>query len=229
MAARGGVPIYVPTIAIAPAADPGPLDDALRHAATFDWIAFTSANAAQAVGERLAQMGLTAAALRGPSLAAIGPATAAALERVGLAATLLPEEAGGAALAAALGAVAGQRVLLPQADRARKELVAALAAAGAQVTAVTAYRTLNIAPEAAAMAELRRGVDAVTFASPSAVAGWAALDLPAPLCVACLGPTTAAAARAAGLAVAVVAPHPRTWAALLEALARYWGLHPAQG
>ncbi len=222
LAERGGVPIYLPTIEIAPAADPDPLDDALRNAHTFDWIAFTSANAVRAVGEQLAQLGLTVEALRGPALAAIGPATATALSGLGLSTSVLPDEAVAEALAAALGEVAGRRVLLPQADRARPQLAETLSAAGAQVTTVTAYRTLPVMPDANALAELERGVDAVTFASPSAVDGWAALRLPMPSVVACIGPTTAEAARAAGLTAQVVAPHPHTWAALLDALAEYW-------
>ena len=222
LAERGGVPIYLPTIEMAPVAEPGPLDDALRNARTFDWIAFTSANAVRAVSERLAQLGLTVAALRGPALAAIGPATEKALSGLGLSATVLPDEAVAEAVAAALGEVQGKHVLLPQADRARPQLAEALTAAGAQVTAVRAYRTLPAVPDAAAVAELKRGMDAVTFASPSAVDGWAALHLPTPPVVACIGPTTAEAARAAGLTAQVVAPHPHTWAALLDALAEYW-------
>ena len=38
-----------PTIAIAPPDDPQPLRDALRGLATFDWVAFTSAHAVDAV------------------------------------------------------------------------------------------------------------------------------------------------------------------------------------
>ncbi len=222
LAERGGVPLYFPTIHIAPAADPGLLDDALWNAKAFDWIAFTSANAVRAVGDRLTVLGLTIEALHGPALAAIGPATAAALSGWGLSATVLPDEATGEALAAALGEVRGRRVLLPQGDIARPQLAAALTAGGAQVTAVTAYRTLTAAPDASALAELQRGVDAVTFASPSAVAGWAALGLPTPPVVACIGPTTAEAARAAGLTVNVVAGGAHTWAALLDALGEYW-------
>lgn len=224
LAALGGVPIYFPTVRIAPAADPEPLAEALQLAPTYDWIVFTSANAVRAVGGRLAQRGLTMAALRGPALAAIGPATARTLAGWGLTATLLPEEQSAEALAAALGEVHGKRVLVPQSDRARPHLAEALQAAGAQVTVVTAYRTLTAVLDPAALAKLERGVDAITFASPSAVEGWVTLtsgQALGPAIIACLGPTTAEAARAAGLPVHVAAA-PHTWPALLAALDLFW-------
>src|SRR6185436_8588129 len=102
LAALGGVPIYFPTVRIAPPTDPDPLAEALQVAQTYDWIIFTSANAVRAVGGRLAQRGLTMAALRGPAVAAIGPATARSLAGWGQTATLLPEEQTAAALAEAL-------------------------------------------------------------------------------------------------------------------------------
>ncbi len=226
LAALGGVPIYFPTVRIAPAADPAPLSEALQVAQTYDWIVFTSANAVRAVGGRLAQRGLTMAALRGPKLAAIGPATARTLTGWGLTATLLPEEQSAGALAEALlGEVRGLRVLVPQSDRARPHLAEALRTAGAQVTVVTAYRTLTAVLDPAALAELARGVDAVTFASPSAVEGWVVLtggQDSGPAVIACLGPTTAEAARMAGLPVQVVATEPHTWPALLTALEVFW-------
>jgi uroporphyrinogen-III synthase len=113
-------------------------------------------------------------------------------------------------------------VLVPQADRAAPDLVQALTAAGAQVTSVTAYHTRLAPPAAEAQRALAGGVDAVTFASPSAAEGWASFGLLTPPLTACIGPTTAAAAQATGLTVDVVAPHPHTWVALLEALEQYW-------
>jgi len=68
-------------------------------------------------------------------------------------------------------------------------------------------------------------VDAITFASPSAVEGWVTLtsgQALGPAVIACLGPTTAEAARAAGLSVQVVATAAATWPALLAALDAFW-------
>ena len=112
-----------------------------------------------------------------PRIAAVGPATRAALEAAGLRAAFMPQAFNGAALAAELAPhLPGQRVLLPRSDRAAAELPAALRGAGADVTEVVAYRTA--APEsldALAGGMICHGeVDAVIFFSPSAVEQFAA-------------------------------------------------------
>ena len=131
------------------------------------------------------------------------------------------------ALAASLGEVTGQRVLLPQAEQAREALAGALRQRGAAVDEIVVYRTLPAVPDPAALAELRRGAEAITFTSGSAarsfarlLPGWLPAAGPRPL-VACLGPVTAAAARAAGLPVDVVAAE-YTLDGLIRALAEHW-------
>jgi uroporphyrinogen-III synthase/uroporphyrinogen III methyltransferase/synthase len=100
-------------------------------------------------------------------------------------------------------------VLVPRAAEGRPELVAGLVSAGAEVVAPVAYRTVPAPPEALApLADLLEAgrVDAVAFASPSAVKSVAgALGPRAGLLgralLAAIGPTTAEALRAAGLPV----------------------------
>jgi uroporphyrinogen-III synthase len=218
--ALGAVPLLFPAITIAPPADPGPLDAALAGLAGYDWLLFTSANGVRAFLARLRATGRDlppSAALR---VGAVGPATAAALAAAGRAPDLVPAEQTAGGLAAALGAVAGAAVLFPAADIARPDLADGLRERGARVDVVTAYRTLPAAPEdgAALAGELRAGtIDAVTFTSPSTVRGFLAmvahgrLDAAALVAsagrpaIVCIGPTTAGAARAAGLPVAAVA------------------------
>ena len=53
----GATPINIPVIAIAPPDDIVALDAALDALSTYDWIAFTSANAVKAVAERLRERG----------------------------------------------------------------------------------------------------------------------------------------------------------------------------
>ena len=60
------------------------LDAALRQLATFDWVVFTSVNGVIHVWERLAVLGLEVEAFASVRLAAIGPATTAALATRGL-------------------------------------------------------------------------------------------------------------------------------------------------
>jgi uroporphyrinogen-III synthase len=96
----------------------------------------------------------------------------------------------------------GQRVLAPRAAEGRDELILGLGSLGLQVTAPVAYRTLAVQDAANRLAE--GGIDLVVLCSPSAVASVAAA-LPSGILVACLGQTTADAARAAGLRIDAVA------------------------
>jgi uroporphyrinogen-III synthase len=110
------------------------------------------------------------------------------------------------------------RVLLPRAAVARDALPAGLTARGYTVDVVEAYRTAvgRPAPEALVAAA---GAHAVTFTSSSTVTNYLAVagDLPVPPVVACIGPITADTARAAGLAVDVVATE-HTIEGLVQAL-----------
>src|SRR5207237_7103076 len=110
---------------------------------------------------------------RSRRLAAVGPATARALEQRGLRAAVIPDEYVAEALAVALGEVAGQRVLLPHAELAREVLADDLRQRGATVDEIAIYRTLPAAPDPQGLAELKRGVDAVTFTSGSAARNFA--------------------------------------------------------
>jgi uroporphyrinogen-III synthase len=121
-------------------------------------------------------------------------------------------------------------VLLPRPAEGRPELLAGLVAAGADVTAVEAYRTLPAAPEAIRpLADwIAAGqVDAVAFASPSAVKAVTAglgerAALLSRVVIAAIGPTTSAALREAGLA-AVTQPARYTGTDLAEAIAERLG------
>lgn len=210
LAAVGAEPIAFPTIRIVPAADPAPLAAALRRAASggFGWIAFTSANAVEHVAMSLGRCDIDPAALSSARIAAVGHATAAALEAVGLATDAVAADATAEGLVAALtvAGIAGERVLYPRGDLARDVLASGLTEAGATVEEVEAYRTLpetEVDPEARRLTE-RGEVDVVTFASPSSVRNLAAAlggDV-SPLIrarVVCVGPVTARAAAEHGL------------------------------
>jgi uroporphyrinogen-III synthase len=236
---RSAVPLPYPCIAIAPPEDTGPLDAALRAAAegAFDWLVLTSSNTAVALAARWAALSLEPADLRRVAVAAVGSATARAVERLfGVAPALTPPEFVAEALAAALIARGPARahILLCQADLARPALADALRAAGWAVTTVVAYRTvpgsggIRLADHLAAGA-----VDAITFTSPSTVHNLArrlaaeggrladGLNCLAGVCIACLGPVTANAAQQIGLTIHVQ-PAEHTIPALVEALDQYW-------
>ncbi len=229
--ALGAFPITFPVIAIAPPKPGGELDRAITCIADYDWIIFTSLNGVEHFWARLAavlehpttEMG-GIPGLRG-RLAAIGPKTAAALRQRGAFVHLMPDEYRAEGILELIGTVQGQRILLPRADIARRELADGLRTRGAFVDEVTAYRTVPVKPPAAAFEDLRQGVDVITFTSSSTVRGFVALTAGTgygdPLVV-CIGPVTADTARGSGLHVDAVAEK-YTADGLVEALTRLVG------
>jgi uroporphyrinogen-III synthase len=212
---QGAEVLLLPTIEIVPPNSYAPLDDALLHASEFQWLVVTSANAVRVIGERLAALGLTPQLLKDMQGAAVGRATADALRDLGLAIELVPERAVGEALADALAdRVRGQRVLLVRAAVARDVVPAVLAAVGASVTIVDAYRTVvpaDAVKRARAIFGGERLPDAVVFTSGSTVMHLidvlreAGLSFPVQVACVSIGPVTSAALRDARLAVAAEA------------------------
>ncbi|HUE75903.1 MAG TPA: uroporphyrinogen-III synthase [Chloroflexota bacterium] len=214
----GAVPIVCPTIAFAPPLDFKALDAAIARLESYDWVILTSANAVRALVSRLTDRGLKVGALGRGWVAAIGPATAAELEKHGLTPDFLPTEFVAETLARQIGVASGQRVLVPSSDLAREALSDGLRARGAIVDDVVAYRTVpgEGVPRLAELLQ-SRALDAVTFASPSSLrnllAGLAergtgrsaALTLLGSVSVVCIGPVTARAARAEGVRVDAIA------------------------
>jgi uroporphyrinogen-III synthase len=214
------------------------LDRALYDAASgcFDWIVFTSANAVQAVVQRLRQLALAADSLRGAPLAVVGPATRRAVQRgLGLDVQTMPDEYLDQALVAALGAVSGQQILVLQAERGSAKLTQQLTAHGANVRGVATCET-RLGSGGVHLSTLltNRQLDGITLTSPSIVRNFVqrlaleqadrrALD---PVCLACIGPTTAQAARELGLPVTVV-PSEYTIDGLVAALEQHFAERPA--
>ena len=130
-----------------------------------------------------------------------------------------------------MGDLTGQRVLLPRAKIGRPEIVNLLRAQGAAVDDVALYDTVTAVPTPAALAELEKGVDAITFTSPSSVRNFLQTVESRPdrflksvrsnVVIACIGPVTAQQARDLGLTVHVT-PEDYTIDGLIDALIRYW-------
>ncbi|HYM53468.1 MAG TPA: uroporphyrinogen-III synthase [Candidatus Dormibacteraeota bacterium] len=223
LAERGIDAISVPTVAIAPPAPGGPLDDAIRSIDSAAWLVITSVNGAAALVERLRALDRSLpASLR---LAAVGPATAEALRAGGLRVDHLPSQFRTVAIAEGLGDVVGRRVVLARADAATRDLRDALLERGALVEEVVAYRTVEGPAESRdrLRVALAQPLDGVTFTSGSTVRGLHALLSPpealraTALPAYCIGPVTERVARRAGFAVPVVAAR-HTAAALAEAI-----------
>jgi uroporphyrinogen III methyltransferase/synthase len=213
---------------ILPPEDYGPLDEAVTAAGSFDWIMFTSANAVDSFMGRLLAGPGDVRDLKGVKLAAVGPATAAAIEARGLRVDLVPEAYVAESLVDALGAsgrLDGTRVLLARAAVARDVLPDSLRAAGASVDVVEAYRTARPEGSAELLTLLvdSGGLDLATFTSSSTVTNFVALVGAARahgIRAACIGPVTAATARDAGMTVAVEATE-FTVTGLVDAIVRH--------
>jgi uroporphyrinogen-III synthase len=220
LANAGAHVIWAPTIAIDSTIDPSGLDRAVRSLEAIDWIVLTSVPAVDVFADRLRGRALDRSALARLRIAAVGPATARAMERHGVRVALVAEPHSAAGLAAALARHLGpgSTVLYPRAAAAPDTLARQLRSTGAQVIDVVAYRTLPASVDRESARALERGVDCVVFCSPSAIDGAAAhRHVMERATVACIGPTTARAARAAGLRVDVM-PARATARALADAI-----------
>lgn len=236
----GAEPVECAAISIAPLLDFAELDRAILDLAGYDWVIFTSVNGVEAFLARLAQLGVgvDSGALRNLNIGAIGPATAAALEKAGCKPTFVPSRYVAEAIIEQIGDVQGCRVLLPRADIARKALVHGLREKGATVDEVAAYRTVHSegGPELATL--LAHGeIDAVTFTSSStvrytldslenAVCREQAVALLNSAALVCIGPITAATAAEQGLTVSKVAAE-YTLEGLVKALVEVIGVQEA--
>jgi len=215
LAELGAAVIELPSIEIGDSPDPEAVQRALdRLPGGFDWVVFTSVNGVDKFVQFLRRAGKDVRALAGARLAAIGPATATALESAGLTVDILPEKFVAESVAesfAKLGDyLAGKRILLPRAEIARKVLPEALAGLGAEVTEVPVYSTRITRPEnlPQVIEELSAGrVDLITFTSSSTVDNFVELvglenlqGLSGPPVYAAIGPVTEATAAGYGLA-----------------------------
>ncbi len=230
--AYGAEVVALPAIRLEPPDDWAPLDAAIARLSTFDWVLFTSANGVVAFRERLARAGLDTRAFASARLAAIGPETARALQRVGVRPEVVPSEFRAEGLVDALRPHVGpgSEVLLVRAAEARALLPRELEALGARVTVAPAYRTVTVRDGADAVVGLleARRVDVVTFTSSSTVRGFMALLGPdeirrllAGVVLAVIGPITAATVAEYGLPVHVM-PREYTISALASAIAAHF-------
>ena len=234
---KGAQAIEIPTIEIQAIEDSARLDKAIKSLDSYAWVVFVSVNGVQEAFGRLERLGLDARAFGGARVCAVGSATTAALRECGIVADLQPRESVSESIVDGLteAGVTGQRVLLLRAEAGREALSVGLERAGAFVDDVPVYRT--VLPEEARdrVRELLsgRGVDAIALTSSSTLTNLlsmldgdtSALD---GVMVACIGPVTAATARAAGLHVDAVASQ-ATVEALADALVDYFSSSPARG
>lgn len=206
LAAAGWAPLVGELIRTVPVeADQPRLATAMADLAggAYDWLVVTSA----------AVVPVLVSPAPGTRVAAVGAATAAALERAGIAVDAVPP-AGQPASAHGLLAAwpppgdGPARILAPRSDQASDLLPDRLRAGGHRVTTVVAYRTEALTLPPSTLALLASGeLDAALVTSGSVARSLAAqpVTLPERLRVVCLGEPSADAAHAAGLTVTAVA------------------------
>lgn len=169
--AQGAEPILIPCIEIT--ALPIVSDDAAQVALSqidrFSWVIFTSVNAVEHAWKRLRHIGKDSRVFAHCRIAAMGQASATALETRGLIADCIPAQFTSAALARDLGSLLNNNdnILILGPKEPRPELATALAQLGAQVAQAPVYQTT----QPSETAEDPGHLDAITLCSPSAVKG----------------------------------------------------------
>ncbi len=225
----GACCLQFPTIRIEPLDDYAELETAILGLQRYDWVIFTSVNGVSHFFRQLDEIGLDARVFGGLEVAAIGPATAAALKDRGIRADFVPDKYVAEHVVSGLleRGVAGKRVLVPRARLARELLPEELRQAGAKVDVIPVYETL---PAKAGVEDFLKRLDAgevdcLTFASSSTVDNFFALvpsarieDLRPGLKLACIGPVTAATLERHGF-TADIQPAEYTIPALVSAIA----------
>jgi len=235
--AAGAEVLLLPLLRFLRAENTGPLDAALRDLGNFDWLIFTSANAARFLAQRGTELRipLVGNAKATPHVAAVGPATASAAAKAGFPVEMVATHHNGRGLAAELVAklglgMRGARMLLPRGNRAEDALPSFLRDAGAEVTEVLVYRTEP--PEEFDQSVVRQlglgNVDVITLASPSSFHALVELvgrerieRIAQHTCIAAIGPTTAAAVREFSLRAPIQA-NGATPSGLVNAIIRHY-------
>ncbi len=193
----GASVILAASIEIAPPSDDGlAMDDAIRSLSKYDWVVFTSQNAAARFLQRIPDL----RKLAGIKIATVGPATESEVRSHAIGVDLIPSRSVGEALVGEFPLGPG-RVLFPRAKVAREVVTAGLSEKGWQVDVVEAYQTVSAAGEFDL--EQISTAHLVTFTSGSSVKGF--IDRfgrdALPKAVGSIGPITSDAARSLGIDV----------------------------
>jgi uroporphyrinogen-III synthase len=214
--AQGAEVLRLPTIEIIPPETYAHLDAVLEVMSGFDWLIVTSANGAAVLGDRMQFLKIEPERWKHLHVAAIGPATAVALGRIGLEVAAMPDQYVAEAVVAMLEErVRAKHVLLVRAAVARDVIPEQLRKCGADIHVVEAYRTVipedSIDQVRGLFGEGKPLPDAVTFTSSSTVNNFFALlaaakmELPKGLRAVSIGPVTTRTLRQHGWELAAEA------------------------
>ncbi|MFI5386741.1 MAG: uroporphyrinogen-III synthase [Fimbriimonadales bacterium] len=228
--ALGATAYVMPVIEIRALDSNEALDAALSQLDSYDWVILTSVNGVKAVENRMTALKIPAEKLSSRKLAAIGPATAAELERFSRKPDLIPDEYVSEAIAEAIERVGAPtvrgpgRFLLARADIARKDLADLLRAQGAQVDEVAAYRIVrgeggqdlpSKAPDYITLTSSSAARSTFQILKENGHESWMTQSA-----LVCIGPITSGTVREMGFEVAVEAGE-YTVTGLLQALVQH--------
>jgi len=172
--------IEIPFIEIRKPHSYKPLDSALKQIDKYDWLILTSVNGVDALAARMKKLHINPSALSHLQIAAIGPATRAAIENRGLKVAVVPDQYVAESVVKSLRRkMKGKRVLLARAKVARDVIPRELRRLGAKVDLVEAYET--VIPTSSRkrlsllMGDEKRRPHVVCFTSSSSVRNFAQL------------------------------------------------------
>jgi uroporphyrinogen III methyltransferase / synthase len=217
--------VALETMRFLPPENWSPVDASLSGLSSFDWLVITSPIGADRFLERMRELSLAVPWVEDrPAVATVGAKTRDALRRAGVRVDFVPTEYTTRALAEELPRDKGRELLLLRADIGDPDVVTSLESDGFQVREHAIYLTDIKMMDPASAAQSRDendgsgggrdggddhddgSLDAIIFASPSAVEAFVAIHDPARLrllnsrgvLAACIGPVTARAARERG-------------------------------
>lgn len=212
--ALGAEVIEIPTIEIHDPDSWEPLDRALNRLGEFDFLIVTSVNGVQKLLQRLEVVGRRPSDLARLEVGAIGPATAAELERAGIRVDFVPKSYRAEGLVESLQErdLRGKAFLIPRARVARDLVPRVLAERGARVEVIEAYQTALPVLPAETVQRLGTPPDLVVFTSSSTASNFALLIdehrlmTHSAVRAASIGPVTSETARSLGFGLVLEAP-----------------------
>lgn len=219
--AQGAFPIVAPMINFAGTEDAPALQKALADlaAGSFDWMSVTSATTVDVLSSQRAVVP------ERTRIAAVGETTAAALVAAGYPVDFVPARDNSAKglleeWFEVTRSQIPQRILALRSDIAKPVLTDGLRALGHTVESVIAYRTVGVPVDDVIRADVADGRVHAILVTSGSVATQVQLQLgplPESTLVACIGPRTAADARATGLRVDLIAAE-RSAESLIDSL-----------
>jgi len=215
--ARGAEVLEMPLVQVQHSADSEIVDDVFAEIGSYEWLIFSSVNGVKGFFDLFFRKFEDIRSLGFLRIAAVGSATATAVEEHRLKVDLVPVNADGESLVEALlnqQTMDNSKVLVVTGNLGRGIIEERLEEAQAIVDVMPVYRTerTDLGTHPSASVFRRSGADAITFTSPSAVRSFVAQagslqpESGARTPITCsIGPVTSAAMREAGMPVDVEA------------------------